>query len=99
MPLDTLLGPLGLTAALLAAVAYAGREVTRYVRAIWTEHVRVDRERSDALIRANDRVDALRESNDANVKVMDRAVAQNERLLAAIISQSQATHTHTHDEA
>jgi hypothetical protein len=83
--IEQLLGPLGLTIAAVFAVAYLGRAATKWVMDLWHEHLRVDHERQVALVRSNERNDALRESNDANAKVMDRAVAQNERLVAAVL--------------
>lgn len=93
-PFDQLLGPLGLTVGLLLLVWYAGRAVYTWVKELWAEHLRVDHERADALVKANARTDDLRASNDANVKVMERAVAQNEKLLAAVLAQANGGTSH-----
>lgn len=84
---DQLLGPLGLTVALIAAVAYGGRRLSVWIGSLWDEHLRVDRERATALIAANTRVDDLRASNDANMRIVEKAVSQNERLLSHIIGK------------
>lgn len=92
MPLDQLLGPLGLTVALIAAVVYIGRAITKWVMDLWREHLRVDHERADALVKANDRVDSLRASNDGNMRIIERAVTQNERLVAALAQGAGGRH-------
>lgn len=84
MPLDQLLGPLGLTVGLILAVVYIGHRVATFVLELWREHLRVDHERQAALVKANDRADALRVSNDGNMRIIERAVTQNERLVAAL---------------
>lgn len=92
-PIDQLLGPLGLTVGAVFALGYLGRAAFIFFKGLWTEHLRVDRLTQDELVAAYSRIDAMRESNDANVKVMDRAVAQNERLVAAVLaSEREARH-------
>lgn len=85
-PVDSLLGPLGLTVAAVGVATYLGRAAYQFFHGLWKEHLRVDTERDAALVAANNRVDAMRQSNDANVKVMERAVEQNERLVAAVLA-------------
>lgn len=72
------LGPFGALVLASIALGYGARAVYKWVMDLWAEHLRVDHERQQALV-------AARASNDANMAIMDRAVAQNERLLAAIV--------------
>ena len=82
-----LLGPLGLTLFLLIIVWYGGRAAYTFFKGLWDEHLRVDHERYDTLVSANERLDEYRESNDKNFKIVERQVELNEKLLAALTKE------------
>ena len=89
IPLFT--GPFGALVLATVGLGYVLRYVVTFVMDLWHEHLRVDHERAEALVRYASERDAMRASNDANAKVMERAVAQNERLLAAVLGRSRGT--------
>lgn len=84
-------GPFGAVILATIGLTYITRAAYKWVMDLWKEHLRVDHERAAALVKANDRVDALRISNDANLRIIERAVSQNERLVAAVIRQGKAS--------
>ena len=89
--LHLVVGPFGGLILAVSLLGYIGRKVAGWVSTLWREHLRVDHARDAALEDHHRRIDAMRASNDANMRIIERAVTQNERLVQALARKGGTT--------